>query len=107
VKALASETAESIKLPEDVKERLDELRALSEKAEAGEKGARQELNQALLKSSPAVIARASDVGRKSLHLLAGQLAAGNPLAESALSARLDLMRAEIGAQTRLLLRACW
>jgi hypothetical protein len=96
VKALASETAESIKLPEDVKERLDELRALSEKAEAGEKGARQELNQALLKSSPAVIARASDVGRKSLHLLAGQLAAGNPLAESALSARLDLMRAEIG-----------
>ena len=50
MKALASETAESIKLPEDVKERLDELRALSEKAEAGEKGARQELNQALLKS---------------------------------------------------------
>jgi hypothetical protein len=96
VKALASETVESIKLPAEVKERLDELRALSEKAEAGEKGARQELNQALLKSSPAVIARASDVGRKSLHLLAGQLAAGNPLTESALSARLDLMRAEIG-----------
>jgi predicted transcriptional regulator len=98
VKALASETAESIKLPEDVKERLDELRALSEKAEAGEKGARQELNQALLKSSPAVIARAADVGRKSQHLLIDTLAGGNPLAEQALSAQLDLMRADLAGE---------
>ena len=92
----ALENVRTIQLPEETKRRLDELRSLSKRVEAGEKGARQELKEALLDSSPEVVARASDVGRKSLHLLAGQLAAGNPLTESALSARLDLMRAEIG-----------
>jgi hypothetical protein len=95
VKALEN-VRTTVKLPEETKRRLEELRSLSKRVEAGEPGAQRELKEALLDSSPEVVARASDVGRRSLHLLAGQLAAGNPLAESAISARLDLMRAEIG-----------
>ena len=94
----ALEPSKVIKLPQDVKERLEELRTLSKKAEAGDKGARQELKQALLESSADVIARASEAGRKAQHLLIDTLAADNPLTEYALSARLDLMRAEIAGE---------
>jgi hypothetical protein len=86
---------EPYRLPAEVQERLAELRELSKRAEAGEKGARQELKQKLRESSPQVIARASDVGRKAQHLLISTAAAGEPLTELALSARLDMMREEI------------
>jgi hypothetical protein len=88
----------ALELPKDVKERLEELRALSKKAEAGEKGARKELKQALRESSPSVIARASDIGRKAQHLLINTAAGGEPLAEYALSARLDMMRADVAGE---------
>jgi hypothetical protein len=87
-----------LELPKDVKERLQELRALSEKAEAGEKGARNELKEALRESSPEVIARASDIGRRAQHLLIDTAAGGEPLAEYALSARLDMRRADVAGE---------
>jgi hypothetical protein len=98
VKALASRALKDIKLPRDVKERLDKLRGLSEKAEAGDRGAREELKQALLESSPAIITRASDVSRKSQPLIIAVAAGGDPLTEYALSVRLDMMRAELAGE---------
>jgi hypothetical protein len=95
---IGEDDVKALELPKDVKERLEELRALSKRAEAGEKGARKELKQALRESSPAVIARASDIGRKAQHLLIDTAAGGEPLAEYALSARLDMMRADVAGE---------
>ena len=85
----------ALELPADVQERLNELRDLSEKAEAGDKDARRELKQAVRDSAPEVIARASDVSRRAQHMLIGTAAAGDPLTELAMSGRLDVMREEI------------
>jgi hypothetical protein len=89
---------EKHRLPSDVQQRLDELRNLSDKAEGGDKDARKELKQKLRESSPAVIARASDVSRSAQHMLIGTAAGGDPLTELALSGRLDMMREEIAGE---------
>ena len=92
---------ERYQLPVDVRESLQELRALSRKAEGGgAEGAeaRKELRRKLLEASPAVIARASDIGRKSQHLLIESASGGDPLTELALSGRLDMMREEIAGE---------
>ncbi len=85
----------TLELPAETKERLAELRALSAKAEDGDKDARKELKVRLRESSPEVIVRASDVGRRAQHMLIGAVGCGDPLTEYALSARLDMIRAEV------------
>jgi hypothetical protein len=85
----------NLELPKDVQEKLAVLRALSEKAENGDKSARKELRKALRESSPQVICRASDIGRRGQWALIKTVAANDPLTEEALVARLDLMRAEV------------
>jgi hypothetical protein len=85
----------ALELPEETKVRLAELRALSKRAEAGDAGARGELRRMVRSSSPEVIGRASDLGRKMGQTLAHTAAGGDPLTEEALLAKLDLMRAEI------------
>jgi hypothetical protein len=85
----------TLELSDEARVRLGELRELSEKAEAGDKGARRELRRRLRSSSPEVIGRASDFGRASGRMLARTAAAGNPLTEEALYAKLDRMRLEI------------
>jgi hypothetical protein len=90
-----TETLERYVLPTDVKERLDRLRKLSERAEDGDADAKKELKQAVRESSLTVIARASDFGRRAQHTLIETAAAGDPLTEYALSGRLDAMREEI------------
>jgi len=92
---------ERYQLPVEVRESLEELRALSRKAEGGgAEGAeaRKELRRKLREASPAVVARASDIGRKSQHLLIGTASGGDPLTELALSGRLDMMREEIAGE---------
>jgi len=85
-----------------VRERLGELRDLSEKAQDGDKAARakarRDLVQKLRESSPAVIARASDVSRSAQHMLIGTAVGGDPLTELALSGRLDMLREEIAGE---------
>jgi hypothetical protein len=87
--------ATTLELSDETKARLGELRELSEKAEAGDKEARRELRRCLRSSSPEVIGRASDFGRGAGRVLARTAAAGNPLTEEALYAKLDRMRLEI------------
>jgi hypothetical protein len=92
---------ERYQLPVDVRESLEELRALSRKAEGGgAEGAeaRKELRRKLREASPAVVARASDLGRKSQHLLIESASGGEALTELALSGRLDMMREEIAGE---------
>jgi len=90
--------SKELELPNETNARLRELRILSEKAEAGEKGARRELRKAIRNSTPEVVAKASDIARKGHKILIGTAAGGDPLMEEALSARLDLMRAQIAGE---------
>ena len=90
--------AGALELSEETRGRLAELKALSDRAEAGEKGARGELRRMVRSSSPEVIGRASDVGRRMGRVLAHTASGGDPLVEEALLAKLDLMRAEIAGE---------
>jgi hypothetical protein len=87
-----------LELSDDTKARLGELESLSQKAEGGDKEARKELRRLMRSSSPEVIGRASDIGRRAGRMLARTAAAGDPLTEEALYARLDTMRAEIAGE---------
>ena len=87
-----------LELSEETRDRLAELRVLSDRAEAGDKEAHRKLRLMVRASSAEVVGRASDVGRRAGHVLARSAAGGNPLAEEALCAKLDLMRAEIAGE---------
>ena len=83
---------ERYQMPVEVRESLKELRALSRKAEGGgAEGAeaRKELRRKLREASPAVIAKASDIGCESQRRLIETASGGNPLTEEALSGRLQ------------------
>jgi len=84
-----------LELPKDVQDKLAALQALSEKAENGDKEARNELRRVLRESAPEIVLRASDIGRRGQWALIKTVAANNPLTEEALMARLDLMHADI------------
>jgi hypothetical protein len=89
---------ERYQLPAEVRERLEELRELSKKSEAGEKGTRAQLRRAVAKCSPGVIAEASDIAQRAQAMLTKTIAAGEPLVEEALERRLALMREEIAGE---------
>jgi hypothetical protein len=91
-------TPGALELSEETRDRLAELRALSEKAEAGDREARKELRRLVRDSSAEVIAEASDFGRRAEQTLARTAAGGDPLTEEALYAKLDLMRREIAGE---------
>ncbi len=95
--------SKELELSSETKAKLRELRILSDKAEAGEKGARRELRMAIRNSTPEVVAKASDIARKGHKILIGTAAAGDPLMEEALSVR-RAMRAEIAGEGRRPLR---
>ena len=88
-------TPGALELSEETRSRLAELRALSKRAEAGDKEARKKLRQMVRASSGEVIGRASDFGRRAGRTLARAASGGDALMEEALCAKLDLMRAEI------------
>jgi hypothetical protein len=88
----------ALKLSKDVKDRLAELEALSDKARDSDKEAMRELRQALRESSPEIVARASDFARLGRRVLAETIAASEPLMEEALVTRLELMHAEVAGE---------
>ena len=97
-KAKPGHTPGALELSEESRGRLAELRALSKKAEAGDRDARKELRLMVRTSSPEVIGQAADVGRKAGLTLAHTVSGGDLLTEEALYAKLDLMRAEIAGE---------
>ena len=88
----------ALELPDETKAQLAELESLSQKAEAGDKEARKELRRLVCSSSPEVIERASDIGRKAGRMLARAAAGGDLLVEESLYAKLDTMRQEIAGE---------
>ena len=91
-------TQGALELSEETRIRLAELRALSQKAEAGDKDARRKLRLMVRASSEEVIGRASDVGRRAGRTLAHTAAGGDLLTEEALYVKLDAMRTEIAGE---------
>lgn len=89
---------QALELSQDAKNQIARLKVLGEKAEHGDKEAREELRQAVRESSPEVIARVANLTRKRTRLLARTATADTPLTEEALVARLELMRAELGGE---------
>jgi len=88
----------ALKLSKDVKDRLAELEALSDKAKEGDVEAMRELRQALRESSPEIVARSSDFARTGQRVLAETIAGDEPLMEEAIVCRLDLMHAEVAGE---------
>jgi hypothetical protein len=86
----------ALELSKDAKDRLAELRALSDKAENGDKGARRELRKAVRESPREVVDEASELAKRGQWALIKTAAAGEPLKEEALVAMLELMRFEVG-----------
>jgi hypothetical protein len=87
-----------LELSKDARDRLTELKVLSEKAQAGDKEARKELRRLLRASSPEVIAEASSIARRAEWMLVKTISAGKPLMEEALQERMDQMRLEIAGE---------
>jgi hypothetical protein len=87
-----------LELSRGVKDRLAELRTLSDRAESGDKAARRELRKAVRASSSEVVRQASELARRGQWALIKTAAAGEPLMEEALVSRLDLMRVEIAGE---------
>ena len=91
--------------PEGVQAEIGRLRELSDKAEAGDKDARRELRRLVKRASPAAIAEASSVGRRSEAMLIKTIAGGEPLMQEALRVRLRDMRSEIAGDNPTALKA--
>jgi hypothetical protein len=87
-----------LEMSEDARDRLTELKVLSEKAEGGDKEARRELRRLLRVSSPEVIAEASGIARRAEWMLVKTISAGKPLMEEALEERMHQMRLEIAGE---------
>ena len=100
-KAKPEHTPGALELSEETRDRLAKLRAVSEKAEAGDREAQKELRRLVRASSAEVIAEASDFGRRAGQTLARAASGGDLLTEEALYAKLDLMRREIAGEERL------
>ena len=84
-----------LELSKGARERLKELRSLSEAAKGGDKKARRELRKAVRVSSPEVVTEAADVARLGQLMVIRSLSGDNALRAEALEAKLDLMRVEL------------
>jgi hypothetical protein len=87
-----------LELPEGTRERIHELQELSDKAQDGDEGARQELRHRLAQEAPEVVARCSDSARSYRRLLAKRSSGGSPLVEEAITERARRMALELAGE---------
>ena len=78
--------------------RIRELRALSEKAEAGDGDAKKELRRAVRESAPEVVARCSDTARVYRRVLAKTASGGDGLVEEAIVERAGLLAGDLAGE---------
>ncbi len=88
----------ALELSKDVKERIQELRTLSDKAEGGDKEAKKELRRAVRESAPEVIARCSDTARTYRRLLAETASGGDMLVKEAIFERATMLADEVAGE---------
>jgi hypothetical protein len=81
-----------------LEEETQRLQDLSDKAEGGDQAARAEIRRVVAKCAPAQIVELCDVARRAEKMLVKTIAAGEPLMEEALLARLGHMRTEIAGE---------
>jgi hypothetical protein len=87
-----------LELAEATRERIHELQELSDKAQDGDQGARQELRRRLAEEAPEVVSRCSDSARTYRRLLAKRSSGGSPLVQEAISERARRMALELAGE---------
>jgi hypothetical protein len=87
-----------LELTDDTRARIQELQALSEKAEGGDQDARRELRRALKYSAPEVIARCSNISRTYRWIVADTSSGRDPLKQEAIVERAGRMTLEIAGE---------
>ena len=87
-----------LELADETQGRVTELRALAQKAQDGEEGARGELRLALHRSSPAVITECSDTLRVFRSMLAEKIAAGDVLIKEATVVQAERLALELAGE---------
>ncbi len=92
-----------LELTDDTRARIQELQALSEKAENGDQGARRELRRAVKESAPEVIARCADIARTYRWIVAGTSSGRDPLKQEAIAEWAARMAHEIAGENPTLL----
>ena len=87
-----------LELTDSARTRIQELEALSEKAEEGDAEAKRELRQAVKDSAPQVIARCSNIARTYRRLAAETASGRDPLVAEAIVERARRMVGEISGE---------
>jgi hypothetical protein len=94
----SGDVSAALELTEGARARIEELQALSEKAEKGDKDAWHELRRAVRESAPEVIARCSNIARTYRRLVADTASGHNPLVQEAIVERARRMALEIAGE---------
>jgi hypothetical protein len=84
-----------LELTDGTQPRIQELKTLSGKAEAGDKDARRELRRLVRESSPEVIAKCSEFIHTYRNILAKTASGGSPLHQEVIVERARLMALEL------------
>jgi hypothetical protein len=84
-----------LELTDGQRERVNELQALADAADDGDREARGRLRRELRDSAPEVVARCSDTATNYRGLLAKAASGGNPLVREAILERSRLMASEL------------
>jgi hypothetical protein len=84
-----------LELPDGARERIQELKILSDKAEAGDQDARLELRRLIRESSPEVVAKCSEYILRYRHILAKTASGGSALNQEVMAERAHLLALEL------------
>lgn len=84
-----------LELTDGARERIQELKTLSDKAEDGDKDARLELRRLVRESSPEVIAKCSEYIHTYRRILAKTASGGSPLNQEVMAERANLLALEL------------
>jgi hypothetical protein len=87
-----------LELSDGARARIQELEALSEKAEDGDKAAKRELRRAIKESAPEVIARSSNIARTYRWIVADTSSGQNPLKQEAIVEQSQRLALEIAGE---------
>ena len=89
----------TLELTDATRQRIRELQALSDKAEAGDGDAKKELRRAVRESAPEVVARCSDTARTYRRVLARTASGGDGLVEEAIVERARGLAGEVAGES--------
>ncbi len=89
---------ETLELSDEARERLQELQALSDKVESGDKGAVLELRRAVEQSSSEVVTFCASIAQDYRRLAAGTGSGGDPLVKEAMVVGAERLARELAGE---------